>query len=403
MIKRLRIIFVFLMVLIAFRFFDARFLNKHGINMIVYLFYAAAFILSLFHFSLKREGFVLPVQLIVISIITSIFMANQFWGQNIKNTLIVTIPFMTWIFFFYLLYIKISIGTIEKIILMYGVFYIILYFFQLAHPDTVLFGKSVGGWDQTDFSTNRGDIARIIFPGGGVFFLVVFMAINKLSSTARKKWMWITIAALGLIIPVLQVTRQFIFGVFVIYLYHFTKKLPVYKRVLFLVFSIGISIYLLNLNNSLVEGLTNVTEANLNKGSDYIRVRAGEFFLADFSPTVTNKVLGNGAPYSFSTYGQFISYLQRAYGYYRSDVGIIGMYAMFGILSVIGCIIIWVKSFTIPLPEEYSYLKYYLWFLLITSLTWYSVYQYNFLITTVFVLYLYHTISLRKEDNEEEV
>jgi hypothetical protein len=73
-----------------------------------------------------------------------------------------------------------------------------------------------------------------------------------------------------------------------------------------------------------------------------------------------------------------------------SDVGIIAVYAMFGIFSIIGFVIIWIKSFIIPLPAEYQYAKYYLWYILFTSFTWYSVYHYHYLISTVFALYLFH-------------
>ncbi len=55
-----------------------------------------------------------------------------------------------------------------------------------------------------------------------------------------------------------------------------------------------------------------------------------------------------------------------------------------------GFIIIWIKSFFISLPPEYEYAKYYLWYILFTSFTWYSVYHYHYLISTVFALYVFH-------------
>src|SRR5690606_9710578 len=130
----------------------------------------------------------------------------------------------------------------------------------------------------------------------------------------------------------------------------------------------------------------------------YIRVLAGGYFITDFSPNPLSRILGNGAPnWGVSDYGVFIKNLADRREYFLSDVGIIGMYAMFGILAVIGYIQIWVKSITIPLPKEYYYLKYYLWYLLITSLTWYSVYHYSYLISTVFVLYSYQVIYKYQE------
>ena len=104
-----------------------------------------------------------------------------------------------------------------------------------------------------------------------------------------------------------------------------------------------------------------------------------------------------------SNYGTFVQDLERE-GIYMGDVGIIGIYAMFGILPIIAYILIWIKSFTLQLPKEYYYAKYYLWLLLITSLTSDSVYHYNFLISSVFALYIYQTIYIEqsKMDNDFE-
>src|SRR5690606_12516262 len=83
--------------------------------------------------------------------------------------------------------------------------------------------------------------------------------------------------------------------------------------------------------------------------------------------------------------------------YFLSDVGIIAVYVMFGVLALIAYLLIWLKSFTIPLPEEFQYLKYYLWFMLFTSLTWYTTYHYHYLIITVYVLYIYQSVYLKQE------
>ncbi|MDX1721213.1 MAG: hypothetical protein R3353_13690, partial [Salegentibacter mishustinae] len=53
----------------------------------------------------------------------------------------------------------------------------------------------------------------------------------------------------------------------------------------------------------------------------------------------------------------------------------------------------------IPLPEQFQYLKYYLWFMLLTSLTWYTTYHYHYLIITVYVLYMYQAVYLEQEEN----
>ena len=130
-----------------------------------------------------------------------------------------------------------------------------------------------------------------------------------------------------------------------------------------------------------------------SQGENYIRVKAAKYFLFDFSPSYFNTVFGNGTPYSGKTeYGVFSEYLNKKRGFYLSDLGLIGFYAMFGVLSILGYIMIWTKAFQIRLPDKYRYLKYYLWFLLISGFTSDTVYGYNYLITTVFVLYCYQKV-----------
>jgi hypothetical protein len=314
-------------------------------------------------------------------------MAYLSWGQSFKDSIIVTVPMLLWMFFFYLLYAKISLNSIEKIILIYGVIYILLFFYQFTHSQTVIFGK------KQEFML-RG-ITRILFSGGGIFFLSIFMAINKLTSKNNEKLFWVILSIFGIIIPILQVTRQYIAGVFILYLFHFIRNLSFPRKLIIITFFIGFLFYIRNSNSVIFTGLIEAQEENLQKGMDYIRIVSGTYFITEFSPHYINKLFGNGLPRGkVSNYGKFVDSL-KSEGLHMSDVGIIGFYAMFGILAVIGYILIWIKSFSLALPKNYYYLKYYLWFLLLTSLTSDNIYSYDYLIATVFVLYLYHSLSLR--------
>jgi hypothetical protein len=391
--RYLQIVFVFLIVIFSFRFFEAKFIDNKLLNAVSFLANLISILLSipfLFH---KRKLFILPVQLIVGSIFFSILMSYISWGQSFANSFTETIPYSVWILFFYLLHTQISVKSIEKIILIYGVIYVVLYFFQLANSPKIFFGRSLWG---DEFSVDRG-IVRIVFPGGGIFVLAAFLALNKLTTQSKGRWFWLLFSLLGVIIPILQVTRLFIAGVVIIYLFHFLQKQSLYKKIMIMVVFIGIIFYVGNSNIGVISGLKEATKADEKLGENYIRIRSGTYFLTDFSPNLINQVFGNGVPYlNFSYYGLKLEQLNQK-GYFLEDVGIIGMYAMFGILPVIAYILIWYKSFTIKLPKEYYYVKYYLWYLLITCLTTYYVYYPYFLISTVFALYIYQTIYERQE------
>lgn len=389
--KNLQIAFIFVIVALSIRFFDCRVINKSFINYSNLLACVTVILVSVPFFIRKQnKGFILPVQLIVVAIAFSFFMANISWYQTFLDSLTITAPYLLWIFFFYLLYIKVPVKTIEKIILIYGILYVILYFFQLRYGPKVYFGQPLEGGEE--YTEDRG-ILRIIFPAGGIFVLASFIALNKLTTGAKGRLFWLLFALLGIVIPFLQVTRLFIAGVLLIYLFHFIKKLNLVKKALIMgVFGVGLFI-VGNSDLAIVQGLKEESKYDAHAGQDYVRVKAAKYFLTDFSPSEINKVFGNGAPFTnFTYYGKAMERLQQEDGFYLEDVGIIAMYVMFGIIPIIALIIIWYKSFIIKIPDEYSYVKYYLWYLLFTCLTTFYVYHPYYLISSVFALYIYQTV-----------
>ncbi|WP_187357700.1 hypothetical protein [Cyclobacterium plantarum] len=385
--EKLLIGFIFLLVIINLRFFDATFINPTFVNYLDFFAVLGTVMVSAVYMFDRQGGFVLPIQMISLSIIFSMVMALFSWGQGFKDSLFETFPYMLWLLFFWLLHLKIPIRTLEKIIIVYGVFYAILYFFQYANSHIVLFGKPISG---EEFTEERGAI-RIIFPGAGIFILSIFIAITKISLNDRYKWLYIGLAVLGLIIPVMQVTRQFIAGVFLIYFFHFFKSQSLLRKFLILGAFAGGLLILVNSDIPMIKGVIEVQQRDAKLGKDYIRVQAGEYFLTDFSPNTLSQIFGNGAPnWGISSYGKFIERLSIIKGYFLSDVGIIAVYAMFGVFAIIGFGLMWYKSFVLPVPKQQEYVKYYLWYLLFTSFTWYSVYHYHYVIATIFALYIYH-------------
>ncbi len=400
MMRQLEIVFVFLLIIISLKFFDAQFLNDSILNYLLFLTLIVSVVISVPYLAPAIKGFVFPIQLLLASMLISIFMAGLYWEQSLLNSFIATAPYLIFFFFFYLLHIKFPIITLEKIIVIYGVLYILLYVFEFINSPTVYFGKPLWG---DEFVESRG-IIRIIFPGGGVFILTTFLSINKLTSQKKNRWFWLLLTLAGLIIPVLQVTRQFIAGILLIFLYHAIRTFSLSKKVLIFIVFIAAFLFLQQSNLPIIKGLIEATQRDANLGGDYIRVLAGEYFLTDFAPNRITQFFGNGVPYyGVSNFGFYVDFLGVTHEYFLSDVGIIAVYAMFGIPAIIAYLLIWFKSFTIPLPKEYQYLKYYLWFMLLTSLTWYTTYHYHYLVVTVYVLYMYQSIYLSRKDDKQQL
>jgi len=389
MIKSISILFIFLLVVVSFRFFDARFINESFTNYSVYLFSICTIALSVQYLFPPRIGFVLPVQLILFSIMISIVMAKLSWDQSIKDGIVASIPLMLWILFFYLLSKSVPIRIIETIIIIYGITYIFLFLFQFLNSTSVLFGS------QKEFLEERG-ITRIAIGGGGAFYLSVYLGLNRLTTQRHGRFIWILLTLFGILIPFLQATRQLIGAVLIIYLLHFIKDQTIFKKVLFVFSFIGLFTVLKDADIKVIKGIKEAQEKTLEEGKDYIRIQSGIYFIKDFSPNIINRFLGNGVPYEgISEYGKFVENLKME-GFYLSDIGLVSMYIMFGPLAIIGYVLIWIKSFTLPLPKDYYYLKYYLWFLLITCFTSAAVYSPRYLIVTVFVLYIYQSLFVKQ-------
>ena len=388
-------IFLFVLVIVCLRFFSFRLISESILNYLEFCFLFILVLLSIPHFFKKQEGFVFPIQLLVVAIIVSVFMAHYSWGQSIRHGLIITIPLLTWIIFFYLLHLKIPINSIENITLFFGSLYVVLYFFQYFHPGTFYFGKSIMGGDE--FEVERG-VTRIVFPGAGIFVLATLISINKLTTQKKHRAVWLFFTFFGLLIPFLQVTRMFIAGIFFLYFYHFVKWQRGYISYIGVLLSVFAILFLFLSENPVAKGLIESGQSDANLGKEYIRVQAIDYFLFRFSPSLVNNIFGNGVPYAdVSRYGKFVTSIYETAGYFFEDVGIVSVYAMFGVFAVFAYILIWVKSVTLSLPKEYQYCKYYLWYLLFTSFTTFSVYFTHYLISTVFVLYIFQNQYIRRK------
>ena len=378
--------FLIILIICAINFFDLQIIKGSFIRYIQFSYLIIAIIMAIPYIFTKDKGFVMPIQLIVGSVFLSIFIATFSRGQSLIDSAIGSTPLLIWSMFFYFKHIDYSVLKLEKIIIGYGIIYLILYFFQFTHPANNYF------IDLEILDDSRG-ILRIVFPGRGLFYLTTFIAINKLTESSSNKWFWIFLTIMGIIVTVMQVTRQFMFGALLMYIIHFSKNIGFSKKVLVGTIFAGLLVYVLQSDNSIITGLKDTQEQTQNSGSDYVRIKAAAFFLTDYSALPFHHIFGNGVPYGAnSPYLKFYGFYIENYGYWLSDVGLVAVYAMFGVVAVLGYILIWIKSFEYKVPKQFSYLKYYLWFLLVTCLTSDTIYSPNDLIATVIVIYIYQVI-----------
>jgi hypothetical protein len=389
--KTFSTLFIFLLVGFSINFFDFKpFIENETLKYIRYFFLISGVVLSLPYVFIKNKKFILPVKIISASIGASFLMAYYSWGQGFSDSLKGTAPYMLWIFFFYLLREKIEIETLEKIILFYGIAYFAAFFFQYYNYSTVYFGY------KDEFKFDRGTV-RVNFTGEGIYILATLIALVRLKLDKKYRLFFGLICLTSLIVTILQVTRQNIVMLILIFMFEFIRKVSLTRKVLVLGFFAIAAIYFSNSDISIVKGLKEEQNNTMNEDArNNIRYVASAYFLSEYSPNIYSKIFGNGVSFGKSEFAKRDFDLMSS-GFYLTDVGIIAFYVMFGVFAVVAFIIIVFTSFKLPLPDRYYYSKYFIWFILGTCLTSASVYHYSFLISTVFALYGMQIKSFKDE------
>jgi hypothetical protein len=395
MFKQKNIFFAFIVILsiICINFFDAKVLSVNSVKYVRMGFIGLAVAISLPYFFIKNGGLTFYIQVICISVVFSIYMAHASWEQDYLSCLKCTLPLMVWFVYFLLLKVDFKIESVEKVILLYGTMFMICFFYQFTHKSIVIFGF------KDEFRVDRG-IERIIFSGFGFLNLLIFMALNKLSNDNKFRFFWFVILIIGLTITVMQVTRQAIAAVFIVCVYHIVRDQSFERKIIVVIVAASSLIIVLNSNIKIVNKLLNQSEQN-NTVTGNIRVKAAAYYFANYSPSFINQILGNGVPYNNSTvYGLYRSKLEHK-GFFDTDIGLVSFYIFFGIFALIAIVFLYFKSLFFDIPKDYMYLKYYVFYLIASALTSDSSFNYDCLITNVFVFYCLQSLYLKKRGIKE--
>lgn len=330
-------------------------------------------------------------RIIAASVFFSIIVVDYTHQQSVLDTLQVLTPYAIFTFIFILIKFKPNPDVLENIIILLGVVYFILFFFQLLNYQTVYFGYV------EEYSDYRFGITRVVFPGGGILMFITFYSLNKIRPKDIK-WKWILIYLLCVIVILLQVVRQTIVVTGLISIAHFlyTFKFKNLGLISLIVVLFTLTIYYFMdpvLIDTYIDGVTIKTQQNFDNIRTYERVRALSFFLNDFAEYKFNILFGNGVPADFySDFGGEILRL-RDFGIDLSDVGLIGYYAMFGVFATISLLIIVIKGIVFSYPVKFNYLKYYFLFLLFTGITSNYLFHYYYISVNLIVIYMLYYLN----------
>jgi hypothetical protein len=297
-----------------------------------------------FRFSPK---FRVEVGLIFLAVIISMFAAFYFHRQSFANTAVVQ-RFIYFLLFYPVLHVlKPKPGDLIKFMVIMGVVYAGLYILQsIVYPTKLV----------TSAMFMERNTLRIAMPGSGYLFLAYLIALSWFIRTNNPKFLLVCILALTVFM--MQGTRQVLLPAALITILSilFSRKVKSRPVILLLVATALIPVYFIfsDIFNAIVE----VTQQQAASPQENIRVKAALFFLNEFTPNKLAYITGNGVPSTHSVYGMRINDFKELFGYFQSDIGIIGDYTKFGILIVVAEISIFLRVMLMRLPVELAFLKY---------------------------------------------
>lgn len=347
-----RNIFVVVTILITLAFFELKivppeFMTKIQFALIPVL-VALFFLLYVYDNSKKiTSNFSKEIYMIWLAVGLSMLGAFYFHNQPYGITAIAQRAMYFYIFYFLLLKLKCKPLFLIKATLVLGGILILLYLVQtVLYPNKILYSSIL---------KDRGTL-RISIPGIGYLVIAYFYAFDRLMNNMHYKYALICL--ISLIIFILLGSRQLLGSMLLITILNLILSKKITSKFLIFFFAALAVIPIFIIFKDILLEILEVTKTQGGSFKYDIRVQAAKFFIMKFFPNSLSYIIGNGASGGQSSYNIMVDYFSKTFGFYQSDIGIIGEYSKFGILFVIANIIILIKIIIIKLPEDYKFLKY---------------------------------------------
>ncbi len=330
-------------------------------SLLYYIYYALLFLTVFIVIKNYRKShsnnFTTPIFLILFSELLGAMNATVSWGQSVPASILGIAPVLIYILFFLLIVWKFNEQMTERLILILGFAYIIVFLISFVVYPTVYFGKT------DEFASERG-FQRLTINGIGFLFLLNFYSINKYLS--ERKPLWLLLFFLCIVCTIMSLTRTYIIFLVIFSGIFILRKSSNTIRIAALVVAAGLFVIITRM--SFYKILMDQTNSQVSDANDDVRVRALNYYVKDFSPNVISKILGNGQPYINTGYSRFVTRLETDFGYFVADIGYVGFYTLYGVLAILSYIILIYKTYKTKVSDNVLFTKYYLAFVFTISI-----------------------------------
>jgi len=305
------------------------------------------FIYSIYDTSSRfKKNFQYEIILIFIAVFLSMFGAKYFHMQGFKITLISQRYMYFFLFYFFLHYIKIQPRELIQLIIIFSLIYAFIYLLQ-----TILYPTPI---TTSDMFLSRGTV-RIFIPGSAYLILAYLFVYIRFLNTLEIKYIFFCLLAISIFI--LLGTRQVIAVMALLTIIATFKSKYASSK------AIGIALIVISaipayfLFKDIFLAMIEVSEKQAGNIEQNIRVKAALFFLFEFFPNKLSYIIGNGVPSAHSIYGIRINEYKDFFGFFQSDIGLIGEFSKFGLLFAIAELIILFRILFMKLHEHLQFIK----------------------------------------------
>ncbi len=340
----------------------------------------------------KGLNFRSAILLFFVGIILNAFSAYINQGQSPIATLLAFSTYYFILFYFFLHKMEISIKYLENIIILFAVIYSLLYIIQvLVDPYQII---------NSSLYADRGTI-RLRIEGNGFLVLAYFLLLNRFFLS--RKFIYL-ITSLGFFVILLMGGfRTLTFVALFLSVIMFIRLVSFNIRD----YSVFVFLALLFVGLSQVEGISNIlkgmvtsTEEIFEQGDKYVRILQLDFFFNKFPKNGSVFFLGSGLPGGYSQYYALVESFGWNYGYYWSDIGLLGLYIMIGPVAVAGILWYTIKAMFIKLPKDKLYLNLYFAYLFLVSFTTMEIFREGIFVVQAIGLYLIDKVVKENYNNQ---
>ncbi len=290
--------------------------------------------------------------------------ASYFHGQSVKLTIYEMKILYYYSFYFLLHYLSPRPAWIKDFIYWLAIIGSVLYILQyFAYPVRITEAKMF---------LDRGTL-RINLPGSEFRHLAFYLCVIELFR--KTSWKYGFGAILFFVVAILSAYRSVLAMYVLLPTIYLLLNRNVKNRLLIIILGGVIMISGYFAFQSILFEMQESAVREGTQGAENIRYRSAEYYMRDSKKNPLALIIGNGPPSGHSAFGNKISKISLYYGYYLSDIGIIGTIYKYGFIFAFIILILLLRILTYKFPPDQFYFKMYVWMQVFLLFSTYPFYE----------------------------